>query len=184
VVAPLTGAGALALAAAVLIAVVSSRVPPAPSVAGAERSSVAVTQAVKVARPLPEAERAALITAPWPVATPRGAAHALVPPPPRAARPARALASMRSAATATHSDPPARAQLADVAEEVEHEMQVVRSGGVDLRPTLASPLAGASPLPADAPPRRIWLRGPGDPAAELERALDAEPVFVRPIALR
>jgi hypothetical protein len=97
------------------------------------------------------------------------------------------MPSAQLAVTAMPVDPLAQPQpaaaAADVVGPMEEEMQIVRSGAVDLRPTMASPLASAAPWPADTPPRSIRVRGPSDAADELERALDADPVFARPIAL-
>ena len=52
------------------------------------------------------------------------------------------------------------------------DLQVVRSGALDLRPVLSSPLAASLPQPAAAP-ARIRVRGPGDPADGVESALSS-----------
>jgi RNA polymerase sigma-70 factor (ECF subfamily) len=93
------------------------------------------------------------------------------PTPVRAEARRAARDSMR-ASTGPSAPAPVQPSVEPAPPTIEDDMQIVRSGALDLRPQLNSPLAEALGLAEPALPRRIRVRGPSDPADGVERALD------------
>ncbi|HMI93610.1 MAG TPA: sigma-70 family RNA polymerase sigma factor [Polyangiales bacterium] len=184
----LTGGSAL-IAAAVLLAVLANRVPAAPIAPAAARASLAQAQAVAAPARASVAPEAVRERVPERRVAPARASFLVEPV--RVRRPTRTAPRARDESVAEPIAPAPELATAvpavPAAAAADDELRVVRSGAVDLRPGLVSPLADVASAPADAvsaPPGRIRLRGPSDAADAVERALDADPVFARPIALQ